>query len=101
MKLHGAGRGLRQTIVFPLAMIVLAIGYLGVLLAFGPLLEHLLYRGRMAQVSRVSSMARGGSLLSAIGAGFSTLLRAAQNSQHQLIAEPSEPPPASSRRCFC
>ncbi len=86
MKLHGAGRGLRQTIVFPLAMIVTAVGYLGVLLAFRPLLERVLYGGRMAQYLAYLPWLAAAALLSAVGAGFSTLLRAAQNSQHQLLA---------------
>jgi O-antigen/teichoic acid export membrane protein len=86
MKLHGAGRGLRQTIVFPLAMIVTAVGYLGVLLAFGPLLERVLYGGRMAQYLSYLPWLAAAALLSGVGAGFSTLLRAAQNSQHQLLA---------------
>ena len=86
MKLHGVGRGLRQTIVFPLAMIVTAVGYLGVLLAFGPLLERILYGGRMAQYLAYLPWLAAAALLSAVGAGFSTLLRAAQNSQHQLLA---------------
>jgi O-antigen/teichoic acid export membrane protein len=86
MKLHGAGRGLRQTIVFPLAIIVVALGYLGVVVAFGPLLERVLYGGRMAQYLVYLPWLAAAALLSAVGAGFSTLLRAAQNSQHQLLA---------------
>jgi O-antigen/teichoic acid export membrane protein len=86
MKLHGAGRGLRQTIVFPLAIIVTAIGYLGVLLGFGPLLERVLYGGRMTQYLVYLPWLAAAALLSAVGAGFSTQLRAAQNSQHQLLA---------------
>jgi O-antigen/teichoic acid export membrane protein len=86
MKQHGAGRGLRQTIVFPLAIIVTALGYLGVLLAFAPLLERVLYGGRMAQYLGYLPWLAAAALLSALGAGFSALLRAAQNSQHQLLA---------------
>ncbi len=86
MKMHGAGRGLRQTIVFPLAMIVTALGYLAVLLAFGPLLERLLYGGRMAEYLGFLPWLAAAALISSIGTGFSALLRAAQNSQHQLLA---------------
>jgi O-antigen/teichoic acid export membrane protein len=86
MKVHGAGRGLRQTIVFPVALIVATLGYLGVLLAFGPLIEHLLYGGRMAQYLVYLPWLAAAALLSAVGVGFSALLRAAQNSQHQLLA---------------
>jgi O-antigen/teichoic acid export membrane protein len=86
MKMHGAGRGLRQTIVFPLAMIVMAVGYLAVLLAFGPLLERLLYGGRMAEYLGYLPWLAAAALISSVGTGFSALLRAAQNSQHQLLA---------------
>ena len=86
MKIHGAGRGLRQTIIFPLAIIVMALGYLGVLLAFGPLIERLLYGGRIAQYLGYLPWMAAAALVSAVGTGFSALLRAAQNSQHQLLA---------------
>ena len=86
MKIHGAGRGLRQTIVFPLAIIVMALAYLGVLLAFGPLIERLLYGGRMAQYLGYLPWMAAAALVSAVGTGFSAQLRAAQNSQHQLLA---------------
>jgi O-antigen/teichoic acid export membrane protein len=86
MKVHGAGRGLRQTIVFPVALIVAALSYLGVLLAFGSLIERLLYGGRMAQYLIYLPWLAAAALLSAVGVGFSALLRAAQNSQHQLLA---------------
>jgi O-antigen/teichoic acid export membrane protein len=86
MKIHGAGRGLRQTIVFALAIIVIAFFYLGVLLAFGPLIERLLYGGRIAQYLEYLPWMAAAALVSAVGTGFSALLRAAQNSQHQLLA---------------
>ena len=86
MKMHGAGRGLRQTIVFPLAIIVTALGYLAVLLAFGPLIERLLYGGRMAAYLGFLPWLAAAALISSVGTGFSALLRAAQNSQHQLLA---------------
>jgi O-antigen/teichoic acid export membrane protein len=86
MKMHGAGRGLRQTIVFPLAIIVIALGYLAALLAFGPLLERLLYGGRMAEYLGYLPWLAAAALISSVGTGFSALLRAAQNSQHQLLA---------------
>ncbi len=86
MKMHGAGRGLRQTIVFPLAMIVTALGYLAVLLAFAPLIERLLYGGRMAAYLGFLPWLAAAALISSVGTGLSALLRAAQNSQHQLLA---------------
>jgi len=86
MKMHGAGRGLRQTIVFPLAIIVTTLGYLAVLLAFGPLIERLLYGGRMAAYLGFLPWLAAAALISSVGTGFSALLRAAQNSQHQLLA---------------
>jgi O-antigen/teichoic acid export membrane protein len=86
MKMHGAGRGLRQTIVFPAAIIVTALGYLAVLLAFGPLVERLLYGGRVAAYLGFLPWLAAAALISSVGTGFSALLRAAQNSQHQLLA---------------
>jgi O-antigen/teichoic acid export membrane protein len=86
MKRDGVGRGLRQAIVFPAAMIGLSFAYVGLLLAGGGWLEKTLYNGRMAQYVTYIPMLALATLLAAIGAGFSTLLRAAQNSQHQLIS---------------
>lgn len=86
MKRYGAGRGLRQAIVFPIAITILALLYLGVLVACGSFLERLLYNGRMAQYLVYLPLLALAAFISAVGAGFTTLLRAAQNSQHQLIA---------------
>jgi O-antigen/teichoic acid export membrane protein len=86
MKTYGAGLGLRQAIVFPAAIIVLAAVYLGLLVACGSMLEKLLYNGRMSQYLAYLPLLALAAFISAIGAGFTTLLRAAQNSQHQLFA---------------
>jgi len=86
MKRYGAGRGLRQTIVFPVILLAMSAAYVFFLMAFAPTLERILYNGRMAQyIVYVPALALA-AFLSAIGASFSTLLRAAQNSQHQLFA---------------
>ncbi len=86
MKTFGAGLGLRQAIVFPVAIILLAVVYLGLLVVCGSMLEKLLYNGRMSQYLVYLPLLALAALISAIGAGFTTLLRAAQNSQHQLFA---------------
>lgn len=86
MKAYGAGRGLRQAIIFPATIILLALLYLAVLLFCGSLLERILYNGRMTQYMVYLPSLALSAFLSAIGAGFTTLIRAAQNSQHQLIA---------------
>jgi O-antigen/teichoic acid export membrane protein len=86
MKTYGAGLGLRQTIIFPAIIIAIAVMYLGVVVAFGSLLERILYNGRMAQYLEYLPLLALSAFISVIGAGFTTLIRAAQNSQHQLIA---------------
>jgi O-antigen/teichoic acid export membrane protein len=86
MKQKGVGSGLRQAFLFPAAMIGMALLYVGVLIVSGNWLERLLYHGRMAQYMTYLPLLALAAVLSAVGASFSTLLRAAQNSQHQLIA---------------
>jgi O-antigen/teichoic acid export membrane protein len=86
MKTYGAGLGLRQAIIFPATMIVFALVYLTVLIACGSLLERLLYGGRMAQSLPYLPLLALSAFVLAVGASFTTLIRAAQNSQHQLIA---------------
>jgi O-antigen/teichoic acid export membrane protein len=86
MKEAGVGSGLRQTLLFPAAMIGISLLYAGVLIASGSWLERLLYQGRMARYVTYLPLLAVAAVLSAVGASFSTLLRAAQNSQHQLIA---------------
>jgi len=86
MKKFGIGYGLRQAILFPAVICALAVAYVIALQLFGPALECLLYNGKMAQYDRYFPYLGLAALLSAVGAGFSTLLRAAQNSQHQFVA---------------
>ncbi|MGA8029627.1 MAG: hypothetical protein WB992_20990 [Bryobacteraceae bacterium] len=86
MKTRGIAQGLRRAIVFPMLITMLAVVYVAVLDFSGPALEHLLYNGKMAQYLKYLPLLCVAALLSAIGAGFSTLLRAAQNSQHQFVA---------------
>jgi O-antigen/teichoic acid export membrane protein len=86
MKQWGAGSGLRQTILFPALMMVVALAYAGVLLLAGPLLEHTLYNGKMAEYLAYLPMLAAAALLAALAGSFSTLLRAAQNSQHIFVS---------------
>lgn len=86
MKRFGVARGLRQALFFPVGITVVAAVYVSVLDFLGPSLERVLYNGKMAEYDRYLPYLGVAALLSAIGAGFSTLLRAAQNSQHQFAA---------------
>jgi O-antigen/teichoic acid export membrane protein len=86
MKQNGISRGLRHALFFPAAIIGVAVLYAGALLVLGNWLELLLYGGRMASYLSYLPLLALAAVLSAVGVSFSTLLRAAQNSQHQLIA---------------
>jgi O-antigen/teichoic acid export membrane protein len=86
MKQSGTGSGLRHALFFPAAAIGMALLYVGVLIAAGKWLELLLYQGRMAQYITYLPLLGVAAVLTAVGMSFSTLLRAAQNSQHQLFA---------------
>ena len=86
MKQFGLGRGLRQSIIFPVVMLAITLVYVGLLVLLGPPLEHLLYNGHMSAYVKYLPLLAFSAFISAIGAGFTTLLRAAQNSQHSLFA---------------
>lgn len=86
MKQFGLGRGLRQSLIFPLALLAITLAYVIVMVLLGPRLEHILYNGRMAVYTKYLPLLAIAAVISAIGAAFTTLLRAAQNSQHSLIA---------------
>jgi len=82
----GTHRLLRKGILFPLALTALSALYLGVLVLAAPQAEHLLYAGKMEQYMRWVPLLAASAFLAAVGAPFSTLLRAVQNSQHVFIA---------------
>jgi O-antigen/teichoic acid export membrane protein len=82
----GASRLLRKGILFPLTLTVLSAVYLGTLLLLAPQAEHLLYAGKMAPYIRWMPLLAASAFMAAVGAPFSTLLRAVQNSQHVFIA---------------
>jgi O-antigen/teichoic acid export membrane protein len=82
----GTGPLLRKGILFPLALTAVSAVYLGVLVLAAPQAEHLLYAGKMEQYMRWVPLLAASAFLSAVGAPFSTLLRAVQNSQHVFIA---------------
>jgi O-antigen/teichoic acid export membrane protein len=86
VKVAGIGAGLRQILPFAVVTILLSVAYVVTLLFFAEPLERLLYGNRMlAYLAYLPGLAFA-ALLSAVGASFSTLLRAAQNSQHQFFA---------------
>jgi len=82
----GTGQLLRKGILFPLALMAVAAVYLGVLVLAAPQAEHLLYAGKMEQYMRWVPLLAASAFMAAVGAPFSTLLRAVQNSQHVFIA---------------
>jgi O-antigen/teichoic acid export membrane protein len=82
----GVQRLLKWGIQFPIAMVALCTLYLGLLTLFAPQLEHLLYGGKMESYVRWVPLLAASAFVSGIGASFSTLLRAVQNSKHQFFA---------------
>ena len=86
MKQAGLGRGLRQSLIYPAAVLTMAFAYALLLVLLGSHLEHFLYNGRIGAYMKYLPMLALAAFVSAIGAAFSTLLRAAQNSQHSLVA---------------
>ena len=82
----GSHRFLKQALAFPAVMIALIAVYLGILTLFAPQLEHLLYGGKMQAYVHWVPLLAASAFVAGIGASFSTLLRAVQNSQHQFIA---------------
>jgi O-antigen/teichoic acid export membrane protein len=86
MKQFGLGRGLRQSLIYPIAVLAMALAYVLLLVLLGSTLEHFLYNGRIAAYVKYLPELALAAFVSAIGAAFSTLLRAARNSQHSLVA---------------
>jgi O-antigen/teichoic acid export membrane protein len=82
----GAQQLLKQGMLFSFGIIAMIVVYLGLLTVFAPQLEHLLYGGKMQGYMRWVPLLAASALASGVGASFSTLLRAVQNSQHQFIA---------------
>jgi O-antigen/teichoic acid export membrane protein len=82
----GGHQLLKQAILFPVVMIVLMAVYLSILTIFAPQLEHLLYGGKMRNYVQWMPLLAASAFIAGVGASFSTLLRAVQNSQHQFIA---------------
>jgi O-antigen/teichoic acid export membrane protein len=77
---------LTRGLLFPAALVGMAAAYLGVLLLVGARAEQFLYAGKMQAYMRWLPLLAGSALMSGIGAAFSTLLRAVQNSQHAFFA---------------
>lgn len=77
---------LTRGLLFPAALVGMAAVYLGVLLLVGGRAEQFLYGGKMQAYVGWLPLLAGSALMSAIGAAFSTLLRAVQNSQHAFMA---------------
>ena len=82
----GTHRLLKWGIQFPIAMLALCTVYLALLTAFAPQLERLLYGGKMQSYVPWVPLLAASAFVSGVGASFSTLLRAVQNSQHQFFA---------------
>jgi len=81
----GVQRLLRKGILFPLALTAMSAVYLGTLLLAAPHAEHLLYAGKMTPYIRWIPLLAASAFMAAVGAPFSTLLRAVQNSQHVFL----------------
>ncbi len=86
MKARGVALGLRQSGLYALCVIAIALTYSAALVLLGAPLEHLLYGGRMAAYVDDLPWLALVTLLSGIAIAFTTPLRAAQNSQHALFA---------------
>ncbi len=82
----GNRRLLSKGILFPAALTGLAALYLGMLILLAPYAEHLLYGGKMQAYIGWMPLLATSAFVAAIGASFSTLLRAIQNSQHIFFA---------------
>ncbi len=82
----GTHQLLTRGLLFPAALVGMAAAYLGILLLVGGRAEQFLYAGKMQAYMRWLPLLAGSALMSGIGAAFSTLLRAVQNSQHAFIA---------------
>ncbi len=85
-KQWGAHELLKRGILFPAAMTGLIAVYLGAMTLFAPQLERVLYGGRMRSYMQWVPLLAASAFIAGVGACFSTLLRAVQNSQHQFIA---------------
>jgi O-antigen/teichoic acid export membrane protein len=77
---------LSKGILFPAALIGMAGLYLAVLILLAPNAERLLYGGKMRSYVGWMPLLAAAAFVAAIGASFSTLLRAIQNSQHIFFA---------------
>jgi O-antigen/teichoic acid export membrane protein len=86
IKQSGTGPGLRHVIFFPALMLMIGFVYMAVLILAGPVLEKVLYGGKMAEYLGYLPLLAAGALLAVVAGGFSTLLRAAQNSAHQFVS---------------
>jgi O-antigen/teichoic acid export membrane protein len=86
VRTQGVGIALRRAILFPAVSLAVMFGYLGVIVPASSPVEHLMYGGKWRALLHLMPLLGLSALMAGLGGTFSTLLRAAQNSQHQFLS---------------